>query len=135
MIIINLKNIKKIITGVVAIAGLAVLAGCSSYGTSSTPANNNLPVPASTSPQNNATTGSAVMIQNFAFSPATLTVKAGTTVTWTNNDSATHTIKSDTFNSSNLSTGDKFQFTFTVPGTFNYSCGIHPSMHGVIIVQ
>lgn len=76
-----------------------------------------------------------VTINNFSFNPATLTVKQGAKVTWENQDSATHTIKSDTFISSNLKQGDKFEFTFNNKGSFDYSCGIHPSMTGKIIVE
>lgn len=77
----------------------------------------------------------SVSIKNFSFNPSTLNVKVGTTVTWTNEDTVTHTIKSDTFSSGNLSQGDTFKFTFSTPGTFNYSCGIHPTMTGTIVVQ
>lgn len=77
----------------------------------------------------------SVSIQNFAFNPQTLTVKAGTTVIWTNSDSVTHSIKSSTFNSAGLGNGDTFKFIFNTPGTFDYSCGIHPAMTGTIIVQ
>jgi len=80
-------------------------------------------------------TGNTVDIRNFAFNPATLTVKVGTTVTWINNDSVTHAIKSDTFNSGNLAKGQTDQYTFNNRGTFDYSCRIHPSMKGQIIVQ
>lgn len=76
-----------------------------------------------------------VNIQNFAFNPQTLTVSAGTTVVWMNNDTTTHKIKSNTFNSNNLNPGDSFQFKFDTPGTYNYSCAIHPFMTGKIIVQ
>ncbi len=76
-----------------------------------------------------------ILIKNFSFSPNVLTIKKGTTVTWTNQDSVVHTIKSDTFNSSDLSQGDRFQFTFNNSGTFNYSCGIHPNMTGTIVVE
>lgn len=78
-----------------------------------------------------------VTIQNFAFSPATLTVKAGTTVKWVNQDSATHQVVSDTglFNSGDLSKGQSFSFTFNQTGTYAYHCMIHPSMTGSIVVQ
>lgn len=76
-----------------------------------------------------------VLIQNFAFNPETLTVKKGDEVTWTNNDSTIHQIKSDTFNSQELSNGQSFSFTFNDTGTFNYSCLIHPSMQGKIVVN
>ncbi len=76
-----------------------------------------------------------VMIKDFAFSPSTLTVKKGTTVTWTNEDSAPHTATSgDVFDSGNLGTGQSFSYTFDEAGTFDYICTIHPSMEGAIIV-
>lgn len=78
---------------------------------------------------------SSVNIQNFAFSPASLNIAKGTTVTWTNNDSAPHQIASATFNSQTLSQGQTYSFTFTQTGTFSYSCSIHPSMTGTINVQ
>jgi plastocyanin len=76
-----------------------------------------------------------VTIQNFAFNPGTLTVKQGTTVTWINQDSATHKIKSDTFNSPDLRQGDTYKFVFTTKGSYDYSCSIHPSMTGKIVVE
>lgn len=76
-----------------------------------------------------------VAIKNFAFDPQTLTVKAGTTVTWTNEDAVAHNIRSDTFNSQELGKGDTFKSKFDTPGTYEYSCGIHQSMKGTIIVQ
>lgn len=77
----------------------------------------------------------AVTIQNFTFTPATLTVKQGTKVTWTNKDAMIHKIKSDTFNSGELNQGDTFEFTFNDKGSFDYSCAIHPSMTGKIVVE
>lgn len=76
----------------------------------------------------------SVSIKNFAFNPTPLTIKVGTTVTWTNNDSAPHQIKSDTFNSAMLSNGGNFQFTFSAVGQYSYLCSVHPSMQGQIIV-
>lgn len=78
----------------------------------------------------------AVTIQNFAFMPTPLTVPVGTTVTWTNRDSASHTATSDTgmWDSGTLSTGKSFSFTFNQAGTFAYHCNIHPNMHGSIVV-
>lgn len=76
-----------------------------------------------------------ITIQNFSFNPSTLTVKQGTKVTWSNQDSAIHDIKSDTFNSQNLNRGNKFEFTFEDKGSFDYICGIHPTMTGKIVVE
>ena len=81
---------------------------------------------------------SGVSIDNFTFTPQTLTVKAGTTVTWTNNDDIPHGIASDNNafrRSKALDTGDKFAFTFTTPGTYKYFCYVHPHMTGTILVQ
>lgn len=78
----------------------------------------------------------AVTIDNFAFSPQSLQVKVGTTVTWTNNQGTTHTVTSDTgeWDSGNLSQGKSFSFTFTKAGTFAYHCAIHSSMTGTVEV-
>lgn len=83
----------------------------------------------------NAVEANTVTIANFAFNPNTLTVKVGTKVTWINQDSVPHRIKSDTFNSADLNQDDKFEFTFNNQGSFDYICGIHPSMTGKIVVE
>lgn len=88
-----------------------------------------------TQPTAPVTAGNSVTIKDFTFSPQTLTVKAGTTVTWTNDDSAPHTISSATFESSQLLPGQSFQYTFDQAGTYDYICGIHPSMTGQVVVQ
>jgi plastocyanin len=84
-----------------------------------------------------AATGSAVSIASFSFQPAALTVTVGTTVTWTNNDSASHTVTADdgSFKSGTLGNGATFSQTFTAPGTFAYHCAIHSSMTGTITVH
>jgi len=78
-----------------------------------------------------------VKIDNFSFGPATLTVAAGTTVTWTNRDDIPHTVVSDdkVFKSKVLDTDEKFSYTFTKPGTYGYFCSIHPKMTGKVVVQ
>jgi plastocyanin len=78
-----------------------------------------------------------VKIDNFTFSPQRLTVKAGTTVTWTNEDDIPHTVASSTkaFKSKALDTDDKFSFTFTTPGSYEYFCSLHPHMTGAIVVE
>ena len=79
-----------------------------------------------------------IAISNFAFSPSALTVKKGDTVTWTNQDSASHTVTSDSgseLSSSTLPQGGTYSHTFTVAGTYNYHCSIHTMMKGTIIVQ
>jgi plastocyanin len=71
------------------------------------------------------------------FTPPTLTVPAGTTVTWGNNDVTTHTVTSDAglFDSSNLNSGNAFTFKFDNPGQYKYHCTIHSFMNGTIVVQ
>jgi amicyanin len=82
-----------------------------------------------------AATSAKVRIANFAFDPATLTVKTGTTVVWTNNDVVAHTVTfTNVANSPVLNRGDTFSRTFTAPGTFSYICSIHPFMHGTVVV-
>ena len=78
-----------------------------------------------------------VKIDNFTFEPQTLTVKAGTTITWMNRDDIPHTVVSTdlTFKSKPLDTDQSFTFTPTKPGTYPYFCSIHPKMTGTLIVQ
>ena len=78
-----------------------------------------------------------VKIDNFSFGPGTLTVPVGTTVTWTNRDDIPHTVVSTdkVFKSKVLDTDEKFSFTFSKPGTFEYFCSIHPKMTGKIVVE
>jgi amicyanin len=80
----------------------------------------------------------AVSISNFTFTPQTLMVKAGTTVTWTNKDDIPHGIASDNnafAKSKALDTDDSSSFKFTTPGTYQYFCYVHPFMKGTIVVE
>lgn len=102
--------------------------------------------PAATPP---ASSGDTVAIANFAFSPQKLVVKAGTTVTWTNEDGSLHTVTStdgpgtdaattSAFDSGSLAQGETFSFSFAAAGTYYYECTLHASMaamHGEIVVQ
>ena len=82
-------------------------------------------------------TGESVVIQNFAYQPANLQVKVGTTVTWTNQDTAPHTV---TFRDGSLTSsgllqkGDVYRYTFTKAGTFAYYCQVHPNMTAQVVV-
>jgi len=78
-----------------------------------------------------------VSAKNFMFAPATLTVKAGTTVTWVNLDDEPHTVASDAglFRSSALDTKERFSFKFDKAGTYHYLCTIHPQMLGTVVVE
>jgi plastocyanin len=78
-----------------------------------------------------------VRVENFAYAPATVTVKAGTTVTWTNQDQDPHTVTSTNggpLRSQPLATGQSFRYTFTTPGRFDYLCTIHPFMTATVVV-
>ena len=100
-----------------------------------------------TEPDDPSTTGSgggtepagdgAVTIQGFAFDPEDVTVAAGTTVTWTNEDSATHTATGDEdeFDTESIGNGESGEFTFEEPGTFAYHCDIHPNMTASVVVE
>jgi plastocyanin len=107
--------------------GLILLSGCTQQAAQQQP---------TAAPQGN-TAGNAmtVTIANFAFNPSTLTVKAGDTVTWENDDATPHQIASDSFNSESLAKGNTFQHKFDTKGTYQYHCAIHPSMTGQIVVE
>ena len=76
-------------------------------------------------------------IVDFAFTPVSLTVRAGTTVTWTNADSFAHSIRSPdgAFDEATMETGQTAPVTFAKPGTYAYVCGIHNSMTGTVVVE
>lgn len=78
-----------------------------------------------------------IVIKDFNFAPTPLTVNVGSTVTWTNTDDEPHTAVSDTglFKSGGMDTNESFSFKFDKPGTYHYTCSIHPRMVGTIIVQ
>ncbi|MEU3521955.1 plastocyanin/azurin family copper-binding protein [Streptomyces sp. NPDC006654] len=94
--------------------------------------------PSSTGAAAAPVTGNAVAIDNFAFSPAKLKVKAGTKVTWTNQDADAHTVTSagsgGPLHSAALATHATYSYTFTKPGTYAYLCTIHPFMTATVEV-
>jgi amicyanin len=103
---------------------ILLISGC----TQSTGGNQGNPQPSANS----------VDIKNFAFSPSTLTIKVGETVTWTNDDSTSHTVTSDSgseLGSGSISPGQTYSHTFNTAGTFDYHCSIHTSMKGEVIVE
>jgi amicyanin len=129
--------------GAFVAAGAIVLAACGGGGGGKSASGNGMAGMAM--PPNAAGSGSnastpvatnAVVIANFAFSPATITVTAGSTVVWTNNDSVQHDITFDggKIRSSVLNQNDTFSHTFPTAGTYHYICSIHPFMHGTVIV-
>jgi plastocyanin len=128
-----------VIVALFALAAVAAACGRSSTPSTTTP----------TAPAGAGGTAASVSIQNFAFTPKSLTVSPGTTVTWTNNDSMPHNVMStkslslnspttSVFASSTLSQGQTFSFTFSAKGVYFYECSIHkslPAMHAVIVVK
>jgi plastocyanin len=78
-----------------------------------------------------------IKIDNFSFTPPTLTVKTGTRITWTNGDDIPHNVVSDdqSFKSKVLDTDEKFTFMAGKPGTYSYFCSIHPKMTGKVVVE
>lgn len=81
--------------------------------------------------------GAQVVMKGFAFNPASITIKAGESVTWTNQDGSTHNVTADgkVFDSSDIAPGASYTFTFANAGTYTYTCTIHPNMKGTVIVQ
>jgi amicyanin len=79
----------------------------------------------------------AIKIDNFVFTPDTLEIAAGTTVTWTNEDDIPHAVggKDLSWKSHAMDTGDTFSHTFAAPGTYDYFCTLHPHMQGKIVVK
>ncbi|MBL4678924.1 MAG: cupredoxin family copper-binding protein [Mucilaginibacter sp.] len=86
--------------------------------------------PAPTTPPPAAGGANAVSIKNFAFSPMSITIKKGESVTWTNGDSAPHTATDDAgaFDSGSLATGATYSKSFAAAGTFTYHCTFHSNM-------
>lgn len=85
-------------------------------------------------PQEPAT--AEVRMKGFAFVPASISVKPGTIITWTNEDSASHTVTftEQSWGSDQLAKGDSYMKKFDTPGSYDYHCSIHPSMRGVVVV-
>jgi len=78
-----------------------------------------------------------IVVKDFMFSPTPLTIKVGSIVTWTNKDDEPHTVVSDTgvFKSGGMDTNESFSYKFDKPGTYHFTCSIHPRMVGTVIVQ
>jgi len=112
---------------VVALLAFLPLIFVAACGGGATPPSYSEPVPPSGETE--------VMIEGFAFQPATTTVAPGTTITWINQDSVAHTVAIGGTESPRLNMGDSWSYTLDTAGTFDYICGLHPSMKGQIVVQ
>lgn len=129
--LINSKN--RILTGVILLFAILMFSdSCSKSSAYNTPTGSTGGTGATGGPGTNE-----VFIQGMAFNPGTITVTAGTTVTWTNKDAVTHTVTSTTnlFDSGSLGTNGTFSHTFATAGTFPYICKIHPYMTGSVTVN
>jgi len=93
--------------------------------------------PAVGTPPSATVTAVAVSIKDFAFSPQTLTVPSGTTVTWTNLDDEPHSVRGADaqIRSDALDQHESYSVRFEKPGTYKYGCSLHPKMSGTIVVQ
>ena len=121
--------LKHLNTGTLALAMFVILALLSSTHGKDSQARDSAPVRA---------TKTEVTIDNFSFSPNTLTLSVGATVTWINHDNVPHVVSSagNQFKKSTvLKTGQTFSHTFMATGTYSYFCSIHPRMTGTIIVK
>jgi plastocyanin len=122
----------------VVVGAAFALAACSGAAATSAPSLVASPSAqaSAAAPAASATAANAVTIVDFGFNPGSITVKAGTTVTWTNTG-VTHTVTSNTglFDSGHLGSGDTFTFTFSKAGTYAYHCAIHSSMKGEVTVS
>lgn len=117
-----------------ALSAFALVA-CSS-GTTGTTGTSTSPPATSGGGTTSGGTATDVAIKGFAFSPDSVDIAVGDSVTWTNDDSATHTVTGDGgIDSKNLAQGDSYTKTFDTAGTFSYHCSIHPSMTGTVIVK
>ena len=152
------RLIKPVLLFLVALSALVILAACGSSSTSTgtgttptagttgtTPTAGTTNTPAATATQAGNTQTVMIITDSsgtFAFSHASLTIKAGTTVTWKNTTAVPHTVTSDDGKSFDSGASNPiaaqsgtFRFTFTTAGTFAYHCSIHPFMKATIIVQ
>lgn len=137
---------NKIIAAIIIILVLAI-GGWAIFGRSNktnTPYTSNTttqpPAPSNTNSSTPNASEGKISIENMAFTPSQISVTKGSTVTWTNNDSTTHTVVDDLSNvggpaSGDIAPGASYSFTFNKTGSFQYHCSIHPSMRGTIVVK
>ena len=110
---------RLLLPAAVLLVAIGVAAGCGGTGSSE-------PV---------ATT-EVTMAKSYRFDPKTIEVKAGDTVTWTNDDNFTHTVEVEGQDDHKVGQGDSFAIRFDKPGTYDYVCTLHShDMHGTVVVQ
>lgn len=109
--------------------------GCGGYSSPSAPSTEPTPAPAGSTEVRINSGASGQTTGAFGANP--LTVPVGTTISWLNDDSITHTSTADgnQWSSGNIAPGGRFNFTFSSAGRFTYHCQIHPNMVGTVVVQ
>ena len=136
-----MSNRLRFVALALAVVALVVVAGCggSASAPPATGGSSTTPSGGSAAPSDGGSasggTGTAVTISNFTFTPADVTVKAGESVTWTNNDSVAHTVTGAAFDSGQMAPGATYTHKFDTAGSFDYKCSIHPNMTGKVTVQ
>lgn len=141
---------RRIPAVLMAVAAIVAPVGCSGGGggghgpsgkpsASASSAAASTATPSTAGPSASKGAATKVAIANFAYAPSPLTVGKGTTVTWTNNDAAPHTVTSDggsgPLRSPTLDRGASYSYRFDSTGTFTYYCTVHPNMHGTVVVK
>ncbi len=113
-----------------AVAGLTVAASSAALAADAS-------ATSTTGPASTVAPAHLIVVKDFMFSPVSMKIKAGAQVTWTNKDEEPHTVSSNdgVFRSFALDTNDTFSFKFDKPGTYKYTCTIHPRMTGTIVVE
>lgn len=135
----NKALVVIVIIIILAVGGWLVFGSKNSNKTPNNSTGNTSQNSQSSSSSGQPSTG-AIGIRNMMFTPSQITVAKGGTVTWTNNDSTTHTVIDDLSNaggphSGDIAPGQTYSFTFNKTGSFQYHCSIHPSMRGTIVVK
>jgi plastocyanin len=139
---------KNFVTALGVVGCLTVLAACgdtkpaaqsvASPTEAASPAQSSMPEMSMSPTSGPAVSTSSVAIKEFAFGPTSITVKIGTTVTWTNEDQDPHTVtsqdKSGPLRSATMNNGDAYRYTFTKAGSYSYLCTIHPFLTGTVVV-
>lgn len=132
------KVIPIVVVAAVVVAGVIVAVVNHSSNNNATSMNMSSNSSSSNTHSSSATATDKISISNFSFSPASVTVKKGTSVTWTNQDSVAHTVVEtdgkDGPQSQSVSKGQSYSFTYNTVGSFAYHCSIHPDMTGTVTV-
>jgi plastocyanin len=133
---ISQEDFENMSLRITTILSLSIgLAACGGYNAPSAPSGTPTPAPAGSTTVTISSGASAQTTAAFGANP--LTIPAGTTISWLNNDNTTHTSTADgpQWSSGDIPPGGRFNFAFATPGRFTYRCQIHPNMVGTIVVQ